>query len=365
MMNDSPKTRGPWHHRALIWFFSGLLGLLAYWLLGFVVNDIGTLPGPDYREIESRLVTPGLAAQVETLTRQLEDTTRTITEEKARQAVLRDSTDNSARTMNQLLEIQRLNSQRGVTASETEKAALRDAQQLFLTTQKSYQESNDRTAALTEQLRNLETQLRDANRTLETQRGPVNAEYARLASRHQLKLAALKLSVLVPVLVVVVVLFLRRRGSLYAPAVYALGAATLLKVLLVMHAHFPRFYFKYVLIGTSLALVARILVYLIRAAAFPKRDWILRQYREAYEHHFCPICNHPIRRGPLRFAYWTRRSLKRLSIPAGAGNEAEKPYVCPVCATQLFELCPACQGIRHTLLPACAHCGAEKPIAGT
>ncbi len=192
----------------------------------------------------------------------------------------------------------------------------------------------------------------------------MHREYNRLQTRHQLKLAALKLSVLVPLLVVAVLMFLRWRGGLYAPAVYALGVATLAKVLLVMHQHFPRFYFKYVLIGAALLLVGRILIYLVRAAAFPKRDWILKQYREAYEHHFCPVCNHPIRRGPLRFAFWTRRSLKRLRVPPGAAGEPDNPYVCPVCSTRLFENCPSCQGIRHGLLPACVHCGAEKTLPG-
>lgn len=361
-MIDPQRSRGPWHHRALIGVFSVLLSALIYWLLGFVVRDIGTLPGPDFSEVERRLVDTALISEAESLRVQIEETARTITAEKGAQTVLRDSTDNSMRTMNQLLDLQRLALQRSIAPTPTEQEALRDAQQLFLKSQRAYQETNDKVAQLTEQHRALDTRQRELQRQLDAQRGPARDEYQRLHSRHQLKLAALKLSLLVPLLLVAVALFLKLRGGPYAPAAYAFGIATLAKVLLVMHEHFPRRYFKYVLLLAALALVARVLLYLIRAAAFPRREWVLRQNREAYEHHFCPVCNYPIRRGPLRFAFWTRRSLRRLSATLDTPREPDAAYTCPVCATQLFQECPSCHGIRHAMLPACVHCGAEKPV---
>lgn len=365
-MNEAThKPRGPWHHRVLIGIFSVLLGVLIYWLLGFVVNDIGDWPGPDYAEVERGLVESGLLTEAQTVQREIGDTTRAIEDEKGRQTVLRDSTDNSARTMNQLLEIQRLNLQRNVTPTEPEQRTLREAQQLFVTNQQAYQQANERVATLTERLRGLEARKRELDRKLEEQRGPARIEYQRRHTTHQLKVAAVKLAVLVPLLGLAVGLFLKRRGSVYAPAIYALGIATLVKVLLVMHQHFPRKYFKYVLILAALALVARVLAGLLRTAAFPRREWLLKQYREAYERFFCPCCGFPIRRGPLRYAFWTRRSLARVSAAAvheGAAA-AEGPYVCPVCSTRLFEECPSCGGIRHALLPACSRCGAEKPMA--
>jgi transcription elongation factor Elf1 len=117
-----------------------------------------------------------------------------------------------------------------------------------------------------------------------------------------------------------------------------------------------------VLIVIALALVARVLVYLLRAMAFPKLDWLLKQYRESYEHFLCPVCNHPIRRGPLKHLFWTRSSVKRLRVPASTADSGEETYTCPVCATALFEECPACKHIRHALLPACSHCGATKQL---
>jgi hypothetical protein len=208
----------------------------------------------------------------------------------------------------------------------------------------------------------LEARQRANAERLETQRAPARQEFQRLYTRHQLKLAALKLAILVPLLALTVMLFLRHRQSPFAPAIHALGIATLLKVVLVMHEHFPRRYFKYVLIIAALLLVARILFYLLRAAAFPRRDAVLKQYREAYEHFFCPVCSFPIRRGPLRYAFWTRRSLKRLPASLETTSEPDTPYVCPACGTRLFEECASCHGVRHALLPSCVRCGAEKTV---
>jgi hypothetical protein len=277
---------------------------------------------------------------------------------------LRDSTSNSEKTMNQLLELQKLTLQQGRTPSPEESQALAQSQKLFLANQAKYQEMNDQVALLNDQLGDLQNRQRGAQKRLDTRRPAVRDEYERLQSRHQYKLAAFKLSLLVPLLAVAVWLFLKQRGRLYAPLVYGFGLALLVKVIEVMHEHFPKRYFKYILIGIALLLVVRILIYLLRMTAFPKWEWLLKQYREAYEHFLCPICEHPIRRGPLQHLFWTRRTLKKLHVPVTGGPTPEEAYVCPVCATRLFEECPSCKGIRHSLLLACHHCGAEKPLQG-
>jgi len=339
-----------------------LLGLLFYWLLGFVVKDIGTLRGPDRRAVEQELIEAELLANERQLAIEIEDGQRSITDLKKQQAVLRDSADNSEKTMNRLLELQKLNLQKEVAPSEVEQRALGESQQLFLANQRQYQTINQEVAALTDRLRELEGRQRENNRQLQAARVPAAREYEDRARRHQWKLAAFKLAVLVPLLGAVVFLALRWRGSLYAPLLFALGLATLAKVLLVMHEHFPRVYFKYILIVASLALVVRVLVYLLRMVAYPRPDWLLKQYREAYERFLCPICAYPIRRGPLRYLFWTRRTVKRLRhLPEGQPAEPEAPYVCPMCGTALFEPCPECQAVRHALLPSCSRCGAQKP----
>lgn len=361
-MSNTPSHKGPWTHRLLVYFFSVLFGVLIYWLLGFFMRDIGTWPGPDFAAVENRLGDPKLAQRVTSLQNQIEENRRAAESREQQQKVLRDSTSNSEKTMNQLLELQKLTLQQGQTPAAEATQALAESQRLFLTNQTKYQKINEEIAALSEHLRELEDQQRGAEKQIEAERPALRTEFNQLQTRHNFKVATAKLAVLLPLLGLVVWLFLKQRNSLYAPLVHGFGLALLFKVGQVMHEHFPTRYFKYILILLAIAVVTRILVYLLRATAFPKLDWLLKQYREAYEHYFCPVCNHPIRRGPRQHLFWTRGSLKKLEVPALPGALADEPYVCPACATALFQECAACKQIRHTLLPACTHCGDTRPV---
>ena len=360
-MKTTRTHRGPWSHRLLVYFFTGLFGILIYWLLGFAMRDIGTWPGPAYEAVERRLGDAQATLEATTIRNQIDDANRATASRQQRQKVLRDSTGNSEKTMNQLLELQRLTLQKGLTPSADETRALAESQRLFLANQSKYQEMNDQIATLDEQLNGLQDRLREVQHKLDEQRPAIQAEFNRLQARHNFRVAACKLGILLPLLALAVWLFLKKRGNLYVPLFYGFGLALLVKVVLVIHEHFPTRYFKYILIVIAIALVTRILVYLLRATAFPKIDWLLKQYRDAYEHFFCPVCSHQIRRGPRQHLFWTRSSLKKLCVPA-AGSDVDVTYTCPACATPLFEECPACKQIRHSLLPACTHCGATKEL---
>ncbi|RME96643.1 MAG: hypothetical protein D6766_00155 [Verrucomicrobia bacterium] len=348
----------------LIASFTVLFGLLIYWLLGFVMRDLGTWPGPAYEVLEKQMLDKALVTESQQVESSLAETQQTIEDLRRQQQALRDSAANAERTMNQLLELQRLSLQQGVKPTESEQEALAKSEQLFLATQEQVQQISEQIARLTEQQRTLEGRKRDLDARLQKARKEVRAAYQDQLTRHNLKLAALKLAVLLPLVILAVWLALKRRGALYAPMIHAFGLAVLAKVLMVMHEHFPSRFFKYILVGVSLLVVARILVHLIRMVAFPKTDWLLKQYREAYEHHLCPICSFPIRRGPLKYLAWTRRSIRKLAARIEPANETapEEPYVCPLCGVTLFEECPECRAVRHALLPACWKCGAEKPV---
>ena len=155
-------------------------------------------------------------------------------------------------------------------------------------------------------------------------------------------------------------MIIKKRVSIYFPLFLAFGGATLFKVTLVMHEYFPKRYFKYIVITVLLLAVARLLIYFIRVVAFPKARWLTKQYREAYERFLCPVCEYPIRTGPRKFLFWTRRTATKIVLPKEAPKE--EPYSCPACGTPLFEECTECHNIRHTLLPHCQRCNAEKRI---
>lgn len=360
-MASSPGPRGPWTHRLLVVALSIAAGLLFFWLLDFATGDLASLPGPDWTAFEREHLDQALVAQQAGLVEEQEATRRQIQGQGERQDLLRRSTENSRETMNQLLEMQRLALQQGVKPSAAEQAALAESQQLFLSNQRRFQALNEEIVALTEQQRAAEARIARQEKRLEELRLPVREEYGRLARRHELRLAALQLAVLLPLLALTAYLLVNQRGKPFAPLAYAAGIAVACKVALVMHQYFPSRYFKYVALLAVLAVVVKLLVHLLRAAARPARAWLLRRYREAYEQFRCPTCNSPIRRGPLKFLLRTKRAV--VNPAAAAGDADPGPYTCPACGERLYEECGACHATRTSLLPWCERCGAEKPLA--
>lgn len=359
-MPDSPKRQGPRFLRVLVIVFSCILGVLVYWLLGFVFDDIDTLRGPDYSTVTNARLDASSLQQEAEFDRQLAQIARQTNDVREKQALLKESTSTSQQTLNQLLEMQRVNIQKGIKPSEAELKAFGESQQIFLSNQKQFQNYMDELGALREQQKTIEAKRAAIEGSLAGQRSQGLEEYQRLARRHELLKAGLKLLVLIPLVLMAARLFITRRNSLFAPLLFACGIAVLVHLVLVIHDYFPSRYFKYIVILFAIAVVVQILVYLIRVIASPKKPWLLKQYREAYLRFCCPVCGYPIRRGPLKYLLWSRQARKSLAV--APGPVSDDPYACPACGTVLFEACASCHSVRHSLLTFCEKCGAPKEI---
>jgi len=346
-MKTPPASKGPWINRFAIRFFTVILGVLIFWLLGFLVDDIQSIKGPQYDRIEKRHVDQGLVGKKAALEKQLAELSRQIDNQKETQRLIGDSSRSLQQTINQLLGLQRLSIEKNIAFSATEQANFTTSLNLFLENQKKYQALNQTIADLLRRKHRLEDEKRQAEEQIEKQRKPARKEYERLRKKHRLKLAFFQLGILIPLLGVAGVLIIKKRASIYFPLFLAFGGATLLKVGLVIHEYFPTRYFKYILIVALLLTIGRILIHFIRAIAFP------------YERFLCPVCEYPIRIGPRRFLFWTRRTVNKIVLPNEHGAD-EEPYTCPSCGTTLFEECSSCHKVRHALLPHCGHCGEEK-----
>jgi predicted RNA-binding Zn-ribbon protein involved in translation (DUF1610 family) len=361
-MNDVPKNKGPWLHRFLISFFSVLFGLLILWLLNFIDRDIRTMEAPKYQDYEEEHIDTALTDREKELNTALSDADRQIAGLKNRQTVLRDSTDSLEKTMNQLLEIHRLNLENNITPTREEQLALADCESKFLSKQKEYDELNiqltertDKKVTLTEQRNELQVQLRDIREDL-------HEDFDEIMDAHHFKVSMLRLLAMIPILLLTLFCVARWRHGSYALMVYSGGIAVFLKLLFILHDYFPLEFFKYILIALAIVIVVYVLTKLIRIMTSPQKEWLLNQYREAYEKFMCPVCSFPIRRGPLKYAYWTSRTIKKLTGRVNGENEADTTYTCPSCGTPLFEECEECKSVRYSLLPHCNKCGHEKPF---
>ena len=358
-MPKARERRGPLRHRLLVLLLSSALTVLLVWLLGFVLSDIGKLQGPVFQTFSEELVAPEEVDGLRALERDRQQLARQISDQEQIQKILRQSTESSRATMDQFMSVHRLQLEKGVSATAEEQAALAQSQQSFLTNQRKFQEANQTIDRLSQQARELEPRIRDLVETHEDRREPAREAYEQAVRRHEIQIATYKLVFLIPIFLVASLLVLKKRESACAPIVYAVLVSSAWKVGSVIHEHFPKEVFKYVAIGTAIVVVLAALVFSIRLVVAPRRDWLLKQYREGYRRHRCPICSDPIQRGPLRHATWTRKGPVVPALVQETG-EADEPYTCASCGTSLFVKCESCQSVRHELLPFCESCGAES-----
>ncbi len=361
MNKEKPKTKGPWMHRFAIRFLTVVLALLVFWLLGFVVDDIRSVKGPDLAEIEKNHLDQIVVDRIAALEKELAGVERRIEGQRSKQEILGDSTSSLQNTIDQLLELQNKNLARNIPLSEEEQATFTGSLNLFLENQRHYQEINSGIALQLENQAALKEELQRARAVVEEQREPAQKEFKALKRRHDLKLASFQLLFLLPFLITAVLLFVRLRGHMYSPVFLAFAAASLFKIGLVLHEYFPSRYFKYILIVALLLVVLKVLAHFIRSVAAPGARWVIKQYREAYQRFLCPVCEYPIRRGPRKHLFWDRGSVRKLTV-AAVTDEDESAYICPVCGTGLYEDCSACAKVRSSLLPFCEHCGDEKEL---
>ncbi len=361
-MTTNAKSKGTWLHRLAIRLFTLILTVLVFWVLGFLIEDIRSVRGPAYKDIEQGYLDTNLVARRSALENEIAGLTRQIDNQTEKQRVIGDGSRNLQQTINQLIELQKLGLQKSIAFSDTEQANFTSSLNLFLDNQRKYQELSQTIAEMLGQKQTLAREQEQLEREIEQQRKPARDQYNTLIRKHRLRLAFLQLGILLPILAIAAVVIIKKRSSIYFPLFLAFGVATLLKVTLVVHEYFPSRYFKYILIGSLLLAVARLLIHFIRTIAFPKTAWLVKQYREAYERFLCPVCEYPIRTGPRRFLFWTRRTVNKMVVPGVARDGQDEVYTCPSCGSPLFEECQACHQVRHALLPNCSHCGATKDV---
>lgn len=360
-MKPAQTQRSPLGHRLLIYALSGMLLLLVVWLMQFILSDIGDIRGPDWAKMEKESIDQKLIKKQEDLEKKKGELQGNIKAQREKQAILETSAANSEQTMNQLVALHKLNLEKGVTPTTQEQQALAESEAQFLDNQRAFQAANSVIAQLSEEMRQVDQDLSALNKQLDELRKPLRETFNKEREKHLWRLAAIKLAAVVPLLFLTGAVALRKRGSAYAPMANAVFCALFWTTGDVMYQCFPREYFKYIAIGAALAVVLVFLFYLIRMISAPKREWVLKQRREAYNQRRCPTCGFPIQRGPLKDVVWSRRGPRGLlPIPQTQAAGVPEAYTCPACGEPLFVSCPQCAKIRHALLPYCEHCGAAS-----
>ena len=358
MADTSRKGSAPGPLRLAIGFLSFLLTLFYIWLLIFVLNDIGDLPGPDRNAIQQRHVPEAKQTEANELKAQLDEIEKQIKRQQEIQDTLQHSMSNAETALTKIADLQRLSLEGGGEPSEVDRQAMENARTRFYNAQDQFESANETITSLNSERHLLNQSIEANRRELREYQNKASTEYNAAFRSHQLKIAALKLAVVVPLLFFSAWLVRRNRGSVYQPFHWAALCSTFWMTWLVMWDHFPRDFFKYIAILAAILILGAFLAWAIRSASRPRKATLLKRHREAYQKHRCPVCDFPILRGAFRQAVWTKRDPKPTGEALGQTEPAR--YTCPSCGEGLFDKCGDCGEVTQTLLPYCSACGRES-----
>ena len=352
------EKKGPRGYRFLVLTLNIVLGILIYWLLGFVMDDISDQPGPVRYEIEKKYQDPALVKEETAINAQIQKRTNTINEQQQQQKILETSINSYRDTMNQLLDLQKASIQKGISFSPESEKNLQDVTALYLNYQKQFQDLNNSITKDNLEVQRLQNRIQEIQSKLSIQNEQADKEYNSLWIKHNWAMAGLQLLVLIPLLLITAFIYRKYRESPYKAIIIAVGVAVFFKISMVMHNYFPSYIFKYLLILALIYITGRLLISKLRMIAAPNRPWLDKQYSEAYQKNTCPICQFAIK--PSISKFFITENKKTLPIPDYHYLDAVDAYSCPCCGSLLFEKCSSCSHLRYSLLSYCDSCGTKK-----
>ncbi|NLB64967.1 MAG: hypothetical protein GX803_00645 [Lentisphaerae bacterium] len=357
------RARGTFWMRGALLLLAVVFGWLVYSSIGFGLDDLAAFQRPNWADFADGGKLEELRAQAERLEEQLRELNNQLSLLEQQRKFIRDATGSLQVTVDNLFKLRDRDQQ---LLQPEQFAGVLGTLDKILEIQQKFEATAEEYLAVTREKHKTEGELARIKKLIEKEEKKLRVEFAALVRKLQIRNAIFRLSLLLPLVLLVTMAWIRWRGSMYRMILASAAVALYVKTARVVHEYFPTRHFKYVVTAVALLLTAWAFAWLMRRLVKPKLDLLLKQYRQAYERFLCPVCEYPIRRGPRKYLYWTRRTVHKVALAArgeGAGDE-QQPYVCPVCTTMLYETCEKCGNLRHSLLPACRVCGAEKEIAG-
>ncbi len=356
------KAKGTFWVRFSILLLAIVFGILIYWSTGFLLDDIRVIKMPNRNVFFKERIDGSLQKKLTTLEVRLENLEHKHTLISQQRGFIKDSSGSLKVVVDNLFKLKNRDQQ---LISESQFGQVLATLDKIIRIQDEFKETADRYLKTTNERFEVKKQIRALKTQIESQRQNVQKLFSENLHRHRIRTTFVKMAFLLPLVLLCTILFVKNRSSIYRLIYFSAAIAIYIKTALIIHDNFPSRYFKYILTGAMLALVGWGFVWLIRRLVKPKIETLLKQYRQAYERFLCPVCEYPIKTGPRKYLYWTRRTVHKTALTATQDTQdADEPYSCPACGTTLFEKCESCGKICHSLLPNCLHCGNKTAITG-
>lgn len=344
-----PTSRPEKIARFASWVIALLFASMLNYLGSLVIRDIFYLPGDGPPEYQTYEQTPDQLA----LKRQHDQLQNEISAARERESVLTTSHDRAQTTYREARQaFDNWVATRGATndAAHNGEVVTRthELDKLLKETgdwQAKLNAAQDATAALTQQLAPIES-------AQSTAQQKASERYAADKARYDLKVFAVRLAVILPLMLLAIWLFVRYRKHRYWPFVYGFGLFALFSFFVELAPYLPSFG-GYIRAGVGIVLTALAGVYLIgwlqrylaRKAEEQRQNQLERTSNIAYDRamiayrkHLCPGCDREYRMA------------------------GEQVNFCPHCGLTLFANCYRCNHRNFAFFPYCSACGVDAPM---
>ena len=357
------KAKGTFWMRSAIVLLAMIFGALAYWSVGFLVDDIRVFHMPNREAFFKQHTDESFKDKLKALEMQLQELEHEHKLISQQRGFIKDSSSSLKVTVANLFRLKNRDQQ---LISKEQFGRVLSSLDKIIQIQEDFRITADQYIKVTNDKFALQKQIAALKRRIEDQQKATQKLFSKEMHRHRIKATIVKMAFLIPLVLVCTILFVKKRKSIYRMIYGSTAVAIYVKTFLFIHEHFPSRYFKYIITVSMLGLVGWGFGWLIRRLVSPRIETLLKQYREAYERFLCPVCEYPIRIGPRKYLYWTRRTVHKTALSGSVDSfsNVDETYICPACGSSLFEKCESCGNICHSLLPSCQHCGAKKTITG-
>jgi len=307
------KAKGTFFMRFSIMLLAGLFGVLVFWSAGFLLDDIRIIHKPDRDAFFRQHSDPSLKDELEALEAQLQELNHEHELISQQREFIKDSSSSLKVTVDNLFKLKDRSQQ---LISEEQFGHVLSSLDRIIRIQDEFKTTADSYIRVTNDKFALQKKIASLKRRIEDERRATAKLFSAKMNRHRIKTTIVKMLFLVPLVLICTVLLVKKRKSIYRMIYASTAIAIYIKTSLVIHDYFPSPYFKYILTICMLGIVGWGFVWLIRRLVKPKIDILLKQYREAYERFLCPVCEYPIRTGPRKYLYWTRRTVPSFDLLA-------------------------------------------------
>ncbi len=196
--------------RFAVLLFTGVLGILCFWFLGFLIRDVGSLRGPEYKTIEKDYVSQDLLVLQENLSKKAINLQRQIKLTREKNNLIRSTSRTYQSTLDQVLTTLRRLPEFKLSHLDSIAQNLQSFEENQQQLQSQYRDLDK----LIEEKAVVEQEIANVKQRLDEQRRAAREAHRREMSQHRMLLGLLQIAILLPILGLSGYLLARKREGL-------------------------------------------------------------------------------------------------------------------------------------------------------